>query len=370
MYLFLRLLVCLGAVLMLTSCTSVVAHTSSPTVIATLKPTPTPTTPSVVKVAKPWTTGEFQNGIQLYWHYPASDTAVKAEADVMLDYIVSLGANSVAISFPIYTDGIRPTYVYSGSDTPSPEQLSIVIAEARARDLRVTVRPIINEANIVAQDPNGWRGSIEPRNIANWFVSYENFLLPYADISNQFGAQEFVAGTELQSLRGYSAQWTQVISTLGTKFFRTISYASNWNEGVNPAFTTLGVDAYPSINLSDSATTEQLRAALDGWMQQNPSSVRDRLTLQEVGIPARSGVYLHPWYWDVGTGALNQTIQANWFTAMCEAAHDSNVNGIYFWAVDTNVDPRYVNPATEYSGGFVGRLGAQSITSCFNSSTQ
>ncbi|HEY8885912.1 MAG TPA: hypothetical protein VIM31_00200 [Candidatus Microsaccharimonas sp.] len=324
-----------------------------------------PASPVVEKVAHQWEPGIFQNGVQLYWHFPGTDTDVIAKADSVLDYIVSLGANSVAISFPIYTDGIRPTRVYADSDTPSPAQLGLIISESRARGLRTMIRPIINEANITAQDPNGWRGTIRPRDVAGWFASYDQFMLQYGLVAQQRDAQELVAGTELQSLRGYTAEWQKLIQQLSTVYTGTISYAANWNEGQNPAFQTHGVDAYPAINLPDSTSVDQLTSALTGWIEQTPLDVRARLSLQEVGIPAHSGVYIHPWYWGTNEAPLNFTVQANWFTAMCKAAHAAAVNGIYYWTVDTNVDLKNVNPDTEYSGGFVNRPAQQAIQACF-----
>ncbi|MCU1617970.1 MAG: hypothetical protein JWO98_5510 [Frankiales bacterium] len=367
MRVLIKTLLCLCIVLMLASCTSVVTHTSvsTPTAARTIAPPPTPAPPVIKQVAHKWESGTFQNGIQLYWHFPGTDADVIAKADSTLDYIVSLGANSVAISFPIYTDGIRPTRVYANKDTPSPAQLGLVLAAAKARGLRITVRPIINEANIVAQDPNGWRGNIKPRSVTGWFASYDQFMQQYALVMQQYGVQEFVAGTELVSLRGYTAEWKQLIQRLAGVYVGTISYAANWDEGQNPAFQTQGVDAYPAINLPDSASVDRLTAALTGWIEKTPPDVRARLTLQEVGIPAHSGVYIHPWYWGTNKAPLNFTVQANWYTAMCRAAHAASVNGIYYWTVDTNVDLKNVNPYTEYSGGFVNRPAQQSIESCF-----
>ena len=51
-------------------------------------------------------------------------------------YIVRLGANSVALPFPIYTNGVHPTEVYGVSGSiPSPATLDLVIKAAQARGL-------------------------------------------------------------------------------------------------------------------------------------------------------------------------------------------------------------------------------------------
>jgi len=104
-----------------------------------------------------------QLGVQVYWHTSGSAEDVRTAADRVLNYIVGLGANSVGLTFPIYTDGVHPTRVYTVSgSTPDPASLGIVITEAAARGLRITLRPLIDEANI--KDAQGdWRGTIQPR---------------------------------------------------------------------------------------------------------------------------------------------------------------------------------------------------------------
>src|SRR5579859_3238664 len=128
---------------------------------------PTPTQGSSGAVAKPppvprvvslWRPGQFQTGIQLYWHTSGTKTQMEQDAARSLNYIVSLGANSVGITFSIFTDGVKPTHVYAGDATPSIKSLSIVLAAAKARGLRVMLRPEIDENNIAAAGNGAWRG--------------------------------------------------------------------------------------------------------------------------------------------------------------------------------------------------------------------
>src|SRR5215469_4928851 len=56
----------------------------------TAKPPPKP--PPVVRVVSPWQPGQFQTGIQLYWHTSGTTSQMQQDAARSLDYIVSLGA--------------------------------------------------------------------------------------------------------------------------------------------------------------------------------------------------------------------------------------------------------------------------------------
>ena len=365
-----RLVLVVLLVVSVASCTQVPEQSSEQPVSSvppTPTPTPTPTEPPVVKVADPWYPSDFQNGIQIYWHYVASDYDVKDKIAKLLDYAVSLGANSVGITFPIYTDGVTPTYVYTDADTPSVEQMALILDAAKKRDLRVLLRPLIYEANIVAESANDWRGSIRVADVDQWFASYSEVLLRYVPVADEYDVDEFVAGTELVSMQQYTANWQQLIQQLqAAGFTQQITYSANWSTPLNPAFQANGVDAYPAVELGDDASVEQLAGAIAGWMTGTfPPEVRAHLTVQEAGIPAISGMYAHPWYWGVGDYTLDYTIQANWFSAMCQATHAAGLQGIYYWALDTNIDFANHDPATDYSASFYNRPAADSIRQCF-----
>ena len=344
-------------------------HVSVPDPTPSVQATPVVTTPPVARVIDPWRPGEFQKGIQVYWHYPASEHDTKDKAKKLLDYAVSLKANAIGITFPIYTDGATPTRVYVDADTPTPEQLGLVIAAAKERGLRVMVRPSIYEANITAENPNAWRGSIYIADVDQWFASYQEVLLRYVPVLIQYGVEEYTLGTELNTLQPFASHWQQLMTAVQSKGYGgTLSYAANWSGGINSAFAALGVDAYPSVRLGDDATVPELSEAMLGWMLETyPADVRARLTVQEVGIPALDGMYPHPWHWGVDTArAFNFAAQAKWFAAMYDAAKRAGLQGIYYWSLDTNLDVLTADPATDYSGSFYGRPAAESIRSAFS----
>jgi hypothetical protein len=305
-------------------------------------------------------------GVNLYWHTIGNSAVVDATAGRLLDYVVGLGANSVAIVFPFFTDGMHPTRVYGTSDnTPSPAALSRVIAAAKARGLRVMVRPLLDEANLVTT--GGWRGNIAPPSVDTWFTSYRTFLDPYFDAAETQHADEFVVGTELDAFIDSSAQWRQVVADGEARFSGQITYASNWASWArahvpNP-ITDVGVDAYPPVHLSDSASVSQLSTAWTAWLKNRPDQVLARTVIQELGIPAQAGAYQKPNAWGSATAAVKPEIQANWFAAACQSAHALHMRGLYFWMLDSNADP--ANASKYPSGSFIGR-GDSAIKTCFS----
>jgi hypothetical protein len=322
---------------------------------------PLPSTPAVVSPSRSVSTVSMQWGIQVYLH---TVPGAQDNIDAILDYVVDLGANSVAVTFPLYTDGPYPSHVYADVETPSPGRVADVVARARERGLRVTVRPLIDEANI-ASTPGQWRGSIQPVDVGAWFATYGAAIRPYLRV----GADEFVLAAELNSLQNEAEQWSLLEQDAREAFPGVISYTFNWDgfdQGHLPMLSSYGVDLYPVSDLDDDATVEELTAVMMFALGQQPESIRRSVVIHEVGIPALSGVYRLPYHWGTEGGPILEDVQAKWFTAACRAAEESGVQGLYFWMLDSNIDPLRANPADQPPKSFVGRLAESSIRECFS----
>lgn len=320
----------------------------------------------VVANDRRWKAGERQYGLQVYAHN-AKSTPADAHIDRVLDYVVGLGANSVAFSFPLYTDGQHPTKVSSGAETPSPQVMTRLVTKARERGLRVMIRPLIDEANLTTS-AGGWRGTIQPPSLDRWFSSYEAAIRPYLRVAREAGAQEFVIAAELTSLQKQSARWRALANRAAKLFPGTLSYTFNYDsEDVSmvPPSGSAGLDLYFSVDAGPDASVATLASALAQQIKAKPRAMRADMVAQEVGIAAEDGAYQAPWRWGTKKGKVNPAIQVNWFTASCQAVQQTGLKGIYFWMVDSSVDPTQVDPSTEGTAGFIGRPGEKAIERCF-----
>jgi hypothetical protein len=340
---------------------------------AEVKPSPSPTPPPPV-VADPWQPGMRQLGIQVYWTEnpnDASDAVVEAKARRLINYAISLNANSIAITFPFYTYGITSDQVYADPQTtPTPREIEDFLAVAAQSDMRVTIRPILNEDILVQQNSLAWRGSIEPTSVSAWFQSYQQLLLPYAEAAQEGHAATFVIGAELESLE-QEPEWAGLISAIQSVYKGQLAYDENFDEFADGdqdlPLPVHDVDAWPSFDLPDTATVAQLTQAWEQWIGAHRAVVIQQMLLAEVGIVAVPGAYQSPGAW-IGTvnSPIDVQIQANWYQAVCNAVQAENVGGgIYWWEVNFDADP--ANPAPFQSDRltFLGRPAAQVIQSCF-----
>jgi len=326
--------------------------------------------PEVVKVKQPWQPGMRQYGIAIYWENNDDDTdqIVRAKAQKVLDHAVELGANSVSFSFSFVMDSAYANAVRTDDPiTPPPSRLEIALDEANKRGLRTVVRPMLHERNLTKDDPDMWRGSIRPENRTKWFASYLDLLLGYAKVAERSKAATFVVGTELNSMEASTTGWKTVAAGIKEVYSGEVEYSANYDKlresGPAPGIG-LSVDAYPPLELGDSASVSRIVAGWNDWLDDNRGDgpITD-LVLAEVAIGARSGAYQEPWS-PHAKGSIKPEIQQRWFDAACEVMRERDLGGIYFWMINMDVDPK-AKPSSKSPMDFLGRPGEQNIARCF-----
>jgi hypothetical protein len=299
-----------------------------------------------------------------------SDEVVRAKARRVADYLVTVDANSVTLSFPFFTAGPRASSVRAASSTPSPHRVAIALDELRRSGLRTTLRPLMDEKSLLAAGRGNWRGSIEPADRDAWFASYFGFLAPYLKVARSARATTFVVGAELSSLEG-DPRWRGLVGKAEQLFGREISYAVNWDSYVRgPApmpVGHLGIDAYFPVEVADDASVSTLAAGWNRWLDRRSTGPLTGVAFAEVGLPAENGAYRHPAAWGGTQGrALNLAVQQRWFTAACQVARQRKMAGLYWWKVDLHEDPVHADPGQDRHDSFVGRPGEDAIQSCFS----
>jgi hypothetical protein len=330
--------------------------------------------PQVVKVKDPWQPGMRQHGIAIYWENNPNDTdqVVRVKAQKILDHVVSLDANAVSISFSFVMDTAYANAVRMDKPlTPSPARLAIVLDEANKRDLRINIRPLLNERNLTEDDPNMWRGAIRPADRTKWFASYRDMMVKYAKVAEAAKVATFVIGTELTSLESNTTGWKTVATGVKAVYSGELDYSANHDrlKKTGPATgITLSVDAYPPIKVSDSASVTKLVDGWNDWLDDGRGDGKlSDLVLAEVAIGARPGAYKEPWSPHTN-GSIKPEIQQRWFDAACQVMKDRDLAGIYFWMINLDADPK-TKPSSKSPMDFLGRAGEQNISRCFTKDT-
>ncbi|MFD4655045.1 hypothetical protein ACFWP2_05365 [Kitasatospora sp. NPDC058444] len=323
------------------------------------------------KVARPWTKGSPEWGVQVYWlDDPADpDSFVQGKVDRIVEYVVGLNANSLSVTFPYYTTGPKSNAVAARSTTPTPERLALLLDAAHRAGLRTTVRPILDEEVFNYAGTGVWRGNIAPADKDAWFASYATFLTPYLKTAQEHAATEFTVGTEFNSLEA-DPHWAGLIEQARKTFQGQIVYDANWDNWSKGPLSLptdgTGVDAYfPAKSAGDDAPVADLVSSWNGWLDKRGAGPQPATKLTEVGIPAQKGAYKTPG--DFYTKReLNEAVQAAWFTAVCQVAQERRLGGVYFWSLYFGIDPTLPTNQDTPRMDFAGRPASeQAIRSCF-----
>ena len=313
-----------------------------------------------------WQSGKTQLGINLlcYVNSPQESlNQISKQANLDMNYIVGLNANSVSIDFPFYMKNGKASVVFAGNNTPTISQLGVIINAALKRGLRVTIRPLLDEADLGV---GFWRGNIQPTNVKSWFNSYQQFLIPYAKLAQNYKVSTFIIGAELNSLVK-NARWSTLVNNISQKYSYQIGYSDNWDTfhaGIQPSsISRIGVDSYFPVAVSSTATIQQLTNAWNKWWNTLPKNINiSKTVIDEVGIAAQNGAYKEPYVLSIAGKPLNSKIQVNWFTAACNTVLKYHLAGIYFWDISLNESPKISSSVTS----FVGQPGETEIRSCFS----
>lgn len=310
--------------------------------------------PSAVPPHAPVAQSSYQLGIDLdfYWH-PDQDVPYLVGEEAA--WARSLGANSVLISFPLYTSKSAP---YAGSATPPLAALREAVAAVRAQGLAVGVRPLLDEANIPPS-----RTQFTPANVSTWLVDYARLIVPYAKQAQAAGAVRFYTGAELSKF-AHALGWAQVTTAVRKVFTGSLYFSANWVDSADtanlPASGGPGVipaaDAYQGMPVPIS----QFPAS---WIAK-AAVLPEGTVLAEVGIAARWGAQWQPYVWQPSDAPLYPQLQAAWFTAACDAVRADHLGGIYFWSVYVG-QPLNVAPTPQTANSFVDSPGQTAIQSCF-----
>ena len=294
-------------------------------------------------VREVWQPGTAELGVQVYWVANGTDREkdVWGKAQRIVDYVVGLRANSLAVSFPVYMRGLDGTEVLAGPGTPSPERLEILVRQAHAAGLRVTLRPILDEAAL--GPPKGWRGNIEPTSPAAWFASYRALLAPYLDLAERRNVATVVVGTELNSMEPYPQEWTALAQWARGRYAGQVAYDLNWDNFIVGKYpqgaSSYGIDAYFPVFTDDAAPSSVIAQSWVRTLTTAPPGPPGPLVLSEVAISAKRGAYQYPAAFS-GIGTYDDRIQPTWFRGVCAAARDQRLAGLYFWKVDFDADPQ------------------------------
>lgn len=293
-----------------------------------------------------------RKGINLIIYY--NDPYFESKVNQLLDSLARLGVNSVGVMLPFVQEQIDSSEVSpDASQSLSNANLAILIRAAKARGMSVMLRPVLDEQNLLQQNPQFWRGVLDPADISAWFDSYTRFLLPLATIAQKQGADMFSVGIELSSLEPYTDNWLTLIAQVRAVYSGELLYSLNWDRLTEDpplfldALDDVGVDAFfpltdvPTGSLDPSVP--DLAQAWTKWLGVTRAYMQDSRTprsmiFTELGVRAQQGAFQRPYTWNTDTGPSGES-QARYYDAACQATASLGLSGVYWWYTSLEPSP-------------------------------
>jgi hypothetical protein len=319
----------------------------------------------VVGGRAPRTLPSFQGGVTVY--ADGNDPGLLSDAQRLLDHLVAVKANSVALVFPLYQSSWTSTDVHTDAvKTPTDAFIQGFIAAAHQRDLAVLLRPLIDDTPLMKA--GHWRGQLQPSDPGAWYASYKTLMLKYGGLAQTQDAEALDIATELTSLQNNTSAWLDLIAAVREVYTGQLTYSSNWG-GPYPAFGSAldfaSVDAFFPLSAPHGASVAQLVSAWQQWtplLSQIHASLGKPLVLTEVGTTSEPDSYRSPYDWHHG-GGVSLEAQRRYYAASCQALKPL-VGGMYWWVYYANWFDK-VTPASDPGFQPVGKPAEQEITACY-----
>ena len=200
-----------------------------------------------------------------------------------------------------------------------------MIRQAKARGMEVLLIPHL------WVETGGWRGEMDPGTEEGWRAyqaSYRAFVLSWAELAAEAGADAFSIGVECKSWSGrFGDYWSGLIRDVRARFPGILTYSANWDEVDGVIFwdqlDLIGVNAfYPLSHHDDASYAEYLEGA--GRARDGIHQVAQQLEMPvlfvEVGYTTRKNAAVQPWLWpdDMTDVVFDEHEQARALAALFE----------------------------------------------------
>jgi hypothetical protein len=264
-----------------------------------------------------WTAGGYAE--------PSAATAIAS--------IRATGASQIAIIVTGYQSHAASSQVRADpARSPTPSSVRAAIDAAGRQGLGVVLKPHVD------LEDGRWRGSIAPDDPARWFESYQQFLLPWADLAQAGGVETFVVGTELAGTLAHAEAWGQVIARVRKRFDGRILYAASWDEADRvpfwPDLDGVGVDVYVPVAARENPGRLEILARWQPWLarlERLHARARRPIYFTEIGYRSIDGAGMRPYDFQ-RRAPEDEAEQADLVWAALQAvAGKSWIKGVLWW---------------------------------------
>jgi hypothetical protein len=267
----------------------------------------------------------------------------------LLDELVRMGTTWISITPFGRVWSLSSTDIQLDFEAPfasSKLGVSTMIRQAKERGLRVLLIPHL------WVETGGWRGEMDPASEHGWLAyqqSYRDFIMTWARVAGETGADAFSIGVECKSWSGrFGSYWNSLITEVRAVFPGFLTYSANWDEAENVLFwdqlDLIGINAFYPLAQHHGASYEEYVAGAKR-VRDDVHALATRLEMPvlfvEVGYTTRQDAAVEPWLWpdDMTNVVYDEPEQARALSAIFEAFLPERwFTGFFVWRYYADLD--------------------------------
>ncbi|AKT43060.1 uncharacterized protein CMC5_072870 [Chondromyces crocatus] len=292
-----------------------------------------------------------------------------------LDETTALGASWVSLTPFGRVADLAGTGVDLVFEAPFEDNRRAVLgatAQAHARGLKVLIVPHLWVEN------GEWRAKIDPgddEGWARWASSYRRFLLTWAEVAAEGGAEMLSVGVELRSwvTTPRAESFRDIITDVRKVYPGLLTYSANWDDVEHTVIfddlDLIGINAFYPLAEREGASLDDLLAGgrrVAGQVEQVAQAWGKPVVLTEIGYTTRRDPALRPWEWPDGMKdvVVDQRAQAEAYLGIIAPFLDARFcAGFFVWRY--YADPDDVSQEAEWGFSPRGKLAELVLRDAF-----
>ncbi|MDC0748291.1 glycoside hydrolase family 113 [Polyangium mundeleinium] len=292
-----------------------------------------------------------------------------------MDEAKALGSTWVSLTPFGRVWDLKPNGIDLTFEAPFAENRANVLhamAQAHARGLKVFLVPHL------WVETGGWRALIDPGDDAaweRWAAAYKRFLLTWAEVAAEGGAEMLSVGVELRSFvtTGRAALFYPIIQEVRRVYPGLLTYSANWDDAEDTLIfgelDLVGINAFYPLADKDGAGRDELlaggRKVAEG-IERLAAMWGRPVVLTEIGYTTRKDPAIRPWEWPDGMKdvTIDEEAQALAYEALIAPLLDSrSCAGFFVWRY--YADPDDVSQEAEWGFSPRGKLAELVLRDAF-----
>ena len=258
------------------------------------------------------------------------------------ELLYQTGINWMCLAVMLTQETAHSTKIdFDLGSSSSDRDIIAAVERAHKNGIKVCLKPMVNCRDGV------WRAYInfadsdfEGRDIYwdQWFESYSNFMIYYAELAEETGCEMLCIGCEMSGTERKEGHWRKLISEIRNIYSGKLIYNTNhgreeevkWFDAVD----YIGTSAYFPVAKEGGASSEDMQKV---WLyvRDNMKKIYEKwqkkIVFIEIGCRSANGCATMPWDFTHTDLPHDEDEQANFFDSCLQVFGDQEWFGGMFW---------------------------------------